>query len=332
MSYQNLKARLDRGDVIYLDGAVGTQLQAMGVPLDPYCWAAIANDTHPYTVRKMHEDYIRAGVDVITTNTYSAARHNYELVGLADRVIEMNLRAVVLAQEARERVAKKPVYIAGAISNFGGWTEEQNARLFGNNTYKQRGTNYGFRTRSVVTPAQVRRNLCDQADMLAEAGVDFIMAEATGNAEQREWVLEAAASVEIPFWAGFKCHVNEGETAVLSGYASDSLLANELDARLPLNCDVLNIFHSNIEDTTKALPIVKEKWSGAVGTYPEAGRRDYVQTSANPDVANVYSPEEYAAIAQGWVAQGVQVVGGCCGMGLPYVKALAGKLPDKIPS
>ena len=123
--YQALKNRLDQGDVIKLDGAVGTQLQAMGVPMDPYCWAAIANHTHPYTVRKMHEDYVRAGVDVITTNSYSAARHNYEAVGLTDQVIELNLKAVALAQEARDRVAEKPVYIAGSISNFGGWTERQ---------------------------------------------------------------------------------------------------------------------------------------------------------------------------------------------------------------
>ncbi len=127
--YQEVKERLERGEVIRLDGAVGTQLQAMGVPMDPYCWAAIANYSHPYTVRKMHEDYIKAGVDVITTNTYSAARHNYEAVGLTDQVIELNLRAVALAQEARDRVADRPVYIAGSISNFGAWTEKQYQEL-----------------------------------------------------------------------------------------------------------------------------------------------------------------------------------------------------------
>jgi methionine synthase I (cobalamin-dependent) len=95
-AYRDLKQRIDQGETIILDGAVGTQLQAMDAPNDPYCWAAIANHTHPYTVRKMHEDYIRAGADIITTNTYSAARHNYEPAGLADLVYELNLRAVVL--------------------------------------------------------------------------------------------------------------------------------------------------------------------------------------------------------------------------------------------
>lgn len=335
MSYANLKDRLINGEVILLDGAIGTQLQAMGVPMDPYCWAAIANHTHPYTVRKMHEKYIRAGVDVITTNTYSSARHNYEPVGLTDQVIEMNYRAVALAEEARDRVATKPVYIAGSISNFGGWQE---GGFFSNTSYKQRGTPYGFRTHSLTTPEQIKRNLRDQAEMLAEAGVDFIMAEATGDSIQRQWVLEAAQSVGLPYWAGFKCHISHDGTQLMSGYQSNELLADELAERLPLACDVLNMFHSNIEDTTRSIPIIQTHWQGAVGAYPEAGRRDqegrhdYVQDSADESIANEYTPEEYVNIANEWVNQGVQVIGGCCGMGLPYIEALNGSLPKKVPA
>ncbi len=333
MSYSELKQRLDKGNVILLDGAIGTQLQAMGVPMDPYCWAAIANSTHPYTVKKMHEMYIKAGVDVITTNTYSAARHNYEPVGLTDQVIEMNYRAVALAEEARDRVATKPVYIAGSISNFGGWQE---GGFFSEVSYKQRGTPYGFRTHSLTTPEQIKRNLKHQAEMLAEAGVDFIMAEATGDAVQRKWVLEAAESVGIPFWAGFKCHISDNGEQILSGYRSNELLDDELKDTLPLNCDVLNMFHSNIEDTTQSLPIIKAHWSGPIGAYPEAGRRDkdgvhdYVKDSADSNISNEYSPDEYVQIANDWVNQGVQVIGGCCGMGLPYIQALNGQLPEKV--
>ena len=68
----------------------------------------------------MHENYIEAGVDVITTNTYASARHNVVPLGLNDSVTELNLRAVMLAQDARDRCAKeRPVYIAGSVSNFG---------------------------------------------------------------------------------------------------------------------------------------------------------------------------------------------------------------------
>ena len=68
--YQDLQDRLDRGDVIILDGAIGTQLQAMGVPMNVTDWAAAGLLTHPYTVRHMHENYIEAGVWSMATNTY----------------------------------------------------------------------------------------------------------------------------------------------------------------------------------------------------------------------------------------------------------------------
>ena len=118
--YRTLAARLTDKEVVILDGAVGTQLQKMGVPMNSHAWAATALETHPYTVRLLHEGYIRAGVDIITVNSYSAARHNLAPLGLGDQTRELNLRAVVLAQEARDRCAKeRPIYIAGSVSNYG---------------------------------------------------------------------------------------------------------------------------------------------------------------------------------------------------------------------
>ena len=322
--YDNLKTRLNEKAVIRLDGAIGTQIQASGVPMDPYCWAAIGNHSHPSTVRKMHEDYIRAGADVITTNTYSSARHNYEPAGLSDLVIELNIRAVALAQEARDRVADRPVYIAGSVSNFGCWTEQQYQRR---TKHRRRTLPPGMRSRSLISEEQARRNLAEQVAILVDAGVDFLIAEATGDERQRQWVIEAVAAAGVPYWAGFKCHVNEGEEAVRTGYDSEHLLADELDARLPLAADVLSIFHSTIEDTTAAIPIVQSRWTGTLGAYPEAGRKDYVQAFADPNVENPHSIDEWVATAQRWVASGVQVIGGCCGMGLDHIRGLADRLP-----
>ena len=328
VAYNDLKSRLDNREVVVLDGAIGTQLQAMGVPLDPYCWAAIGTHTHPYTVRKMHEDYIRAGADVITTNTYSAARHNYEPVGLSDLVIELNYRAVALAQEARERVAEKPVYIAGSVSNFGAWVEGE-YQYYSSAGKRSRAITEGLRERSLISEAQAERNLREQVDLLVDAGVDFLIAEATGNEIQRQWVIDAVDNAGVPYWVGFKCHVKEGEKAVRTGYFSEVTLEDELDDKLPLSAHVLNLFHSTIEDTNHALPLVKSKWPGALGCYPEAGRRDYVHAFADPNVDNPHSLDEWVDTANAWVEAGVQVIGGCCGMGLDHIRALNGQLPRK---
>jgi S-methylmethionine-dependent homocysteine/selenocysteine methylase len=329
--YEELKARLGRGEILILDGAVGTQLQALGAPNDPYCWAAVANHTHPFTVRKMHEDYIKAGVDIVTTNTYSAARHNYEPAGLAELVYELNLRAVVLAREARERVAAKPVYVAGSISNFGAWTEEVHDRWTESGRLRGRRTSFGMRMHGVMTERQVRRNLDEQVGILVDAGVDFLMAEATGDFQQRKWVFEATAASGVPFWAGYKCHRDAGSGALRSGYDSDMLLEEELDALLPVGGDVVCIFHSDMEDSSLALEVVKSKWKGPICIYPEAGRRDYVYDFADPSEMDKYSMEQWVRFARAWSSEGVQIIGGCCGIGVRHIEALRGQLPSAIP-
>ena len=85
-NYQNLKSRIDQGEVILLDGAIGTELQSMGVPMDPAAWCGPGNYTHAATVRQMHERYIRAGADIITTNTFNTLRPALEASGYSELV------------------------------------------------------------------------------------------------------------------------------------------------------------------------------------------------------------------------------------------------------
>ena len=87
-NYKKLKSRIDQGEVIILDGAIGTELQAMGVPMDPASWCGPGNYTHSATVRQMHERYIRAGADIITTNTFNTLRPALEASGYAELVRE----------------------------------------------------------------------------------------------------------------------------------------------------------------------------------------------------------------------------------------------------
>jgi S-methylmethionine-dependent homocysteine/selenocysteine methylase len=97
-----LQQRLDRKEIIILDGAIGTELQQRGVPMDASAWCATAMKSRPHIVREVHEDYIRAGADVITANTFSTARHALEVAGLGDEVDALNRQAVELAREARD--------------------------------------------------------------------------------------------------------------------------------------------------------------------------------------------------------------------------------------
>ena len=294
----------------------------MGTPMAGESWAAAALNTHPYTVRKLHEDYISAGVDVITTNTYASARHNLEPMGWGDLTAELNIRAVYLAIEARERVAKdRTVYIAGSISNAG--------ILGGDDAHPSMLER--FPTRSEITGDQIRANLQEQAQILAEAGVDFLVAESTGGLEHRKWVSEACRATGLPFWVGFKCRRDDSDSTVKVGYVSDIPLSQALDEVIPIGGQVINLFHSPADDITSALPVVKEHWSGALGAYPEGGRADYNARSRDPGEKTNVTPEEFVSLTQDWVQMGVQIIGGCCGLGVDYIRLLRDRLPRRVP-
>jgi S-methylmethionine-dependent homocysteine/selenocysteine methylase len=315
--FSTLQERLDRGEVIILDGAIGTQLQEMGLPIFSTAWAATGLHTHPSTIQIMHEAYVKAGADIITTNTYASARHNLEPLGLGELTGELNRRAVLLAREARDKAAGgRPVLIAGSISNFGMATSGEDIR--------------SLRHRSRYTEEQLKANLAEQATLLIEAGVDFLLAESTGTNTHRKWVSDACKSTGAPFWVGFKCHREPEDPVVRTGYLSTDKFADVLDDVMPHGGSVLNIFHSSIDDTTEALKIALEKWPGPIGAYPDAERSDYMTPTHDHAVENRFSPEAFARHARSWVEAGVQIIGGCCGYGPAYIRPLRDALPKRI--
>lgn len=319
--YTDLRTRIDASEIIILDGAIGTQLQRMEVPMSHDAWAAIALETHPFTVRRLHELYIDAGVDVITTNTYASARHNLLPLGLGDKVHELNLRAVMLAEDARDRSAReRRVWIGGSVSNYG---------LMAGSEPGWRDYHY-FRDRTETSDDQARSNLREQAEILAEAGVDFLIAEPTGSTVQRRWVFEACVATGLPVWSGFKCHHDDTDGSLKVGYRSDEAFAAEFASLAGLGGEVVTVFHSPVDATDDALAVVKAHWNGPIGIYPEAERPDYVDAHRDDSIETKLTPDEFVSRAQRWVSGGVQIVGGCCGVELEYIRPLRDALPARL--
>jgi len=188
-----------------------------------------------------------------------------------------------------------------------------------------------FQGRSELSEHQAQANLREQAEILAEAGVDFLLAEATGSNLQRKWVIEACLATGLPVWTGFKVRFDEGDSTARIGHRSDLALVDGFDEIASLGGTVVTMFHSSVASTDAALVVTRERWSGPVGIYPEAERRDYVDTYRDHAVPTQLTPEEFLAKAKAWVAQGVQIVGGCCGVELEYIQPLRGCLPTRVP-
>jgi S-methylmethionine-dependent homocysteine/selenocysteine methylase len=105
------------GRLLILDGATGTEIERRGFPMHDIAWSGGVMFERPELVREIHADYIRAGADVVTANSYSCCRHVLEPADFGDRVEAANRLAIRLAREARDEAADRPVVIAGC--NFG---------------------------------------------------------------------------------------------------------------------------------------------------------------------------------------------------------------------
>lgn len=315
-SMEELQQRLDSGALVFLDGAVGTELQQMGVPMDDVAWCATALKTHPDTIRQLHEDYINAGADIITANTYASSPHNLAAVGLGDQAKELNTRAVELARQAVDNTAvDRPVWIAGSLSSFGVYNVSRGSR-------------------DVVPMDVIEASYRMQAAMLAEAKVDLLVLEMVREEEQGGMLLKAALETGLPVWVGLSCSLAaDGSVKMLSADnvtgASKLDFAEILNSLMSIGGSTLAVMHSDVKHITPALKIALEEWTGPMAAYANSG--NYYRIS-RPSFEDAISPEDYLAYAKEWVELGVQIIGGCCGIGRDHIRVLSHSLPSNAPA
>ncbi|NBP95837.1 MAG: homocysteine S-methyltransferase family protein [Gammaproteobacteria bacterium] len=244
-----LKDRLKgAGAPVILDGGMGTALEKNGVPMDDKVWSGRAMLTHPDDVRSAHEAFIEAGAEAILTNTFSTARHMLEPGGLGMKVREINEKAVVLAKEAVDRVAQRPVAIVGSICE---WSSDKDPNW--------------------NSPTTVAHAVREQAEVLAESGVDILALEMCERVELSEAVADVVTSMGLPVWIGVSArkHQEGGELASFSYADRDFEETVKMLSRYPV--ELMNVMHTHLNDVHEALDTVKKFWDGPIGVYPESG-------------------------------------------------------------
>jgi S-methylmethionine-dependent homocysteine/selenocysteine methylase len=293
--------QLEANQIVLIDGATGTELQRRGVPMDEIAWSGAAVLSHPDAVRQTHEDYIRAGARVITTNTFGSTRQMLEPAGYGDQVETVHRGAVKLAMQARENVAELGVAIAGSIS-----TEPP-----------------GFDRDAFLSPEKELEAYREAAGLLADAGVDLIALEMIVETNHAARAMQAALETNLPVWLGVGCKKTR-DGKIVSFDHTDLDFVTVLDALIPMGPTVVNIMHSEIGAIPEAIEMVRERWSGPLGVYPESG----YFTKPNWNFVDVIPPAELVTEALGWVAAGVRLLGGCCGTSPDHIKALQAAMPE----
>jgi 5-methyltetrahydrofolate--homocysteine methyltransferase len=293
---ENLLTRLRSGSVIVADGAMGTMLQAAGLPAgqSPEGWLL----ENPDPVCDVHRAYVEAGADLILTCTFGGTRTRLKKAGLAERVAEVNRQAAEIAREA----AGDQAYVAGDIGQLGEFLAPM-----GKITYEQAADMFA-----------------EQAEALARAGVDVLYVETMSALEEVKAAVEGAQRAlsgvaDIPIFATLSFdHHGRTNMGVSPEQAVDTLLALGVDA-IGANCG------ATLEMTEGAVARMHEAAPQApLIAKPNAGK----PRTVGREVVYDATPEDMAEYARRFVALGVRIMGGCCGSTPAHIAAIAQAVND----
>ena len=297
--------QLKSGRPLLLDGATGTELNRRGLNTDLPLWSARALIERPDIVRSIHADYIRAGADIITTNTFRTHRRTLARAGIGPRTRELTTLAVQLAREAIERSnSPRSIFIAGSISPL-------------EDCYSP----------ALVPPDdQLRAEHAEMARDLAEAGCDLLLVETMNTIREAVVATEAAVSTGLPVCVSFVVGPGgrppdqiaasiDAEVTLLSGES----IAAVVRAVCPLGPVVILINCVPLAVIDRAFDQLHAADAGLLGLYANVGHADdQIGWALTDDVG----PEAYALHAQQWLQRGATIVGGCCGTTHDHIAAL----------
>lgn len=271
--------------VILFDGGMGTEIYKRGVFINT-CYDAL-NLTNPALVSQIHADYVRAGVDVIETNTFGANPSKLAAHGLEDKVHEINVAGAHLARTA----AGEDVYVAGSIGPLGLQIEP-----LGPLSYDE-----------------AMQLFAQQVLALVEGGVDlFILETFVYHTELLQAVRAVRSLCDLPIIA--QMTINDDGTS-LTG-ADPDILIEELES---VGADVIGV-NCTVGPASMLswLERARELTSIPISVMPNAGK------PRNVDGRNIYmtSPEYMGSYARRFIQSGAAIIGGCCGTGPEHIRQM----------
>ena len=173
----------------------------------------------------------------------------------------------------------------------------------------------------------------EQAQLLADAGVEVIVAEMIIRTLDARAAVEAIRETGLPAWVGYSMQREDEEYFLgLHGKHAGETIGQAVDAVDVDGVTALFVMHSQSEDTGPALDEMRKQTSLPLGAYANAVE---LTTWEEPSPAHLrlgtVTPDEYLAYAREWVNAGVQIIGECCGIDPEHIKALKNNLPARVP-
>jgi methionine synthase I (cobalamin-dependent)/5,10-methylenetetrahydrofolate reductase len=278
------------------DGAMGTVFYSKGIFINR-CFDEL-NLSMPDLVKEIHRDYVKAGAEIIETNTFGANRTRLGAHGLAEKLAAINQAGVRLAREA----AGDAAFVAGAIGPLGIRIEPLGPTSFG----------------------EARQIFAEQAAALVEAGVDLLILETFSNLDEiREAVFAAreAAGADMVIVA----QVTIDDAGCMLDGATPETYTQKLNE---WPCDVIGLNCSvGPKATLEAVEKMLQYSEKPISAMPNAGLPTMVEGR------NIYlcSPEYMAQYARRMLWAGLKIVGGCCGTTPDHIKLIRAEVRSLQP-
>ncbi|WP_179506150.1 MULTISPECIES: homocysteine S-methyltransferase family protein [unclassified Sphingomonas] len=291
--------------VLILDGGTGRELARIGAPFQQPEWSALALIEAPEFVSQVHQRYVDAGADVITTNSYAVVpfhigqerfdAHGLEWAGLAGR----------LARDVAD-AAPRQVAVAGSLPPVSG-------------SYRP----------DLIDLERSRTVLSVLVTALAPH-VDHWQAETLSAIAEAELVADLVAPTGKPLWLSFTL-ADEDPAAPVQLRSGESV-ADAAAAAQRLGAKALLFNCSQPEVMAAAVGQAKTALAGtdvAIGVYANAFPPQGADAEANSGLSPIradLTPEGYAAFARAWAGEGATILGGCCGIGPEHIAVLRQEL------
>ena len=284
-----LRRLVDPERIVLFDGAMGTMLYQKGVFINQ-CYDELSVRS-PELIRDIHRQYVKAGAEVLETNSFGANRMKLAQHGLAAQVAELNQAAAALARDAAD-AAGRPVLVAGAVGPLGVRLEP-----------------YG-----PTSADEARAAFREQMEALRAGGADLFILETFSDLHEIGQAIRAAREVDPAMPVVAQMTIGADYRTTYGANAED--VARALDGFgadvIGLNCSVgPQIILECIE---KMAPVTRRKLSAQpnAGMPREVGGRSMYMAS----------PEYMASYARHLIHAGAKVLGGCCGTTPEHIRSM----------
>ncbi len=298
MSYEPIHNKLAKGQTVLLDGAIGTEILRRDVT-----WADHQLKSRPDVVRGIHRDYIRAGAEVVSTNSFQLCRRamnshfrdeaHRKHIGPADfesRVPDLLAASVRLAVEARkEAAAPHAVAVAAAVTTL----------------------EWCFRPDLAPSEQQAEKEYEEIFGVMKDAGADLVLLETVNSIAEARAALGVTQRLGIPCWIAFVCD----EQGVLF---TGETMAQAAAALEPMGVTALLVNCAPPDDITAGIRALGKTSKVPLGGYAHIGRFDPPEWMFTTE----YPPARYREVAGTWKQTGARILGGCCGTTPEHIAAL----------